>query len=107
LDLSIEQKREYARRLAGIANKFNIRLQACCNALLVCEEIDKAHCIDMNRLASLWGIPLEGPEPYTPTRKGCGCTRSLDIGAYDTCLSGCLYCYANAVKEVSSLKFRV
>ena len=28
-------------------------------------------------------------------RQGCHCIESRDIGAYDTCLNGCKYCYAN------------
>ena len=28
-------------------------------------------------------------------RQGSHCIESRDIGAYDTCLNGCKYCYAN------------
>ena len=27
-------------------------------------------------------------------RAPCGCVQSKDIGAYDSCLHGCVYCYA-------------
>jgi len=27
--------------------------------------------------------------------QGCHCIESWDIGAYDTCINGCKYCYAN------------
>lgn len=32
-------------------------------------------------------------------RPRCGCAASVDVGAYDTCSHGCLYCYANASAE--------
>ncbi len=39
-----------------------------------------------------------------PTREGCGCFASVDIGAYDTCPHGCIYCYANANRAVAVKK---
>ena len=32
-------------------------------------------------------------------RQGCHCMESRDIGAYDTCMNGCKYCYANKRPE--------
>ncbi|MDO0821255.1 DUF1848 family protein [Desulfosporosinus nitroreducens] len=28
-------------------------------------------------------------------RSGCGCVESVDIGVYNACPNGCVYCYAN------------
>jgi len=40
-----------------------------------------------------------------PTRKECGCTESTDIGTYDTCPHGCVYCYANMNKQQARRAF--
>ena len=37
-------------------------------------------------------IPYETQS--SPLREGCTCVKSIDIGEYDTCGHGCVYCYA-------------
>ncbi|HUJ18658.1 MAG TPA: DUF1848 domain-containing protein [Nitrospirota bacterium] len=97
VDLSGDVKRAYAERLAEKAARYGIRLMACCNDGLVSEQIGKVRCIDGRRLSLLFGSPID--VRAAASRRECGCTRSTDIGAYDTCGHGCLYCYANSDKD--------
>ncbi len=95
--LSLEQQREYAGVLADRAAKVGIRLYACCNDHVLSDRIAKAGCIDGAYLSRLFATPIDTRKGAT--RAACGCTKSADIGAYDTCAHGCLYCYANADKD--------
>jgi len=96
-ELSIEQKREYAVKFAQRAASYGITLFACCNDYLLSDHIQKAACIDGQYLSRLFKTPLDTRS--AALRKECACTKSIDIGAYDTCSHGCLYCYANSNKE--------
>ncbi len=96
-ELSEDEKRHYAHRLSDIASRYGIRIHACCNDYLLSDRVHKASCINGAYLSFLFMTALDTSE--TPTRKECACTKSLDIGAYDTCAHGCIYCYANTDKE--------
>lgn len=98
LELSIEEKQGYAGRLSRIAEKTGIRLFACCNEYLENGDIGKARCIDAEKLSRLFG-PDGLAAKSAPTREGCGCSKAIDIGTYDTCGHGCLYCYATNDRE--------
>jgi len=94
IELAGEKKKEYALRLAGRAKQYGIRLFACCNDYLLSDAVQKASCIDAHYLSGLYQTPLD--TRLASTREECACTNSIDIGAYDTCPHGCLYCYANS-----------
>ena len=51
-----------------------------------------ARCVDSQRLSDVAGRPLAARTKGN--RPGCLCAESRDIGAYDTCPHGCVYCYA-------------
>ena len=57
-------------------------------------HIRKGKCIDDQLIAGLLGRSLDVKKDHTQ-REECGCVRSVDIGAYNTCSHFCRYCYAN------------
>lgn len=86
-----------ANDLAKIANNYGITMYSCCGDFLINDKIKKAHCIDGDIINELFHNNISYIE--RPTRKECGCTVSTDIGTYDTCPHGCVYCYANINKK--------
>ena len=100
IDTKEELQKDYARRLSRIADRHGIRLYACCNDYLLSGSVHKGSCINSRELSELFN-DYSVSSPAAPTRKECACTKSIDIGSYDTCPHGCLYCYANSDKERS------
>ncbi|MHC4483037.1 MAG: DUF1848 domain-containing protein [Planctomycetota bacterium] len=96
-DCSSDFKIELANELADIAAGYGIQMFSCCGDYLVNEKIKKARCVDGQIIEELF-LPNGFSYSEKPTRKECGCTESTDIGTYDTCPHGCVYCYANMNK---------
>jgi hypothetical protein len=97
-------KTDLTNQLADIAASHGITMYSCCGDCLTTDKVQKAHCIDGGLIEQLF-FPAGLIYKEKPTRDGCGCTESFDIGAYDTCPHGCLYCYANANKAVARRAF--
>jgi hypothetical protein len=55
-------------------------------------------CIDGALLNRVFGLQLSDKKDLRQ-REACGCVESRDIGMYDTCTFGCVYCYATTSFE--------
>ena len=97
LNVGQEFKIELANELAQIAENCDIQMYSCCGDYLVNDRIRKGRCIDGEVIENLF-FPNGFDCQQKPTRAECGCTESSDIGTYDTCPHGCVYCYANTNK---------
>jgi hypothetical protein len=60
---------------------------------LVPYGIRPGKCIDDGLIREVFGLEVSSTKDPSQ-RKACGCVVSKDIGMYDTCLYGCVYCYA-------------
>ena len=94
-EISEEQMRRMAAEIAAIAAENGMRTAACSEPVdLRSCGVDPAKCVDAERLGRIGGNTLR-PARDPNQRKHCGCAPSVDIGAYNTCPNGCIYCYAN------------
>lgn len=93
VSLSSDQWKNEADWIYDFTDKLGIKVSACC-----VPELPVSHCIDGFLLHELHPKNYKtSTEKAGSQRKNCGCTKSWDIGWYDKCPGGCLYCYANPV----------
>lgn len=87
----------YAATLARMAEEARGRglmVQSCCEPSLGEVGLKPGRCVDAQLLAEAAGLVLSSSPRLHRQREGCLCHWSVDIGAYDTCPAGCVYCYA-------------
>ncbi|MGE5560556.1 MAG: DUF1848 domain-containing protein [Chloroflexota bacterium] len=84
-----------AAGISGIAAAAGISVQTCSEAVDL-ESVGIRHgtCIDADYIETVLGAP--GPlRRDANQRTECLCAHSADMGAYNTCLFQCAYCYAD------------
>ena len=97
------EKLQLAEELYNIAKTKGMDLKICSQPELITLQ-SAAKCIDSERLRDL------GCTELAPRQKGnresCECAQSRDIGAYDTCPHGCIYCYAVRNEAMAIKRFQ-
>lgn len=107
-DPASDEKSTLLTSLAEIAANCNMVLSLCGQPELLSPEllsdgIEEARCIDDIRLSAAAGKSIRVKS--ASHRKTCHCAASRDIGAYDSCPHGCVYCYAVRSRDTAKTHF--
>ena len=99
MDFPPAAQTELSSQLAEIARSNGLVIDTCAEQIELKQfRIEHARCIDDELLGRLLERDLDVNKDKNQ-RLQCGCVASIDIGMYNTCKSGCRYCYANYNKN--------
>jgi len=92
--------------LSEAAAKENIKVQSCSEEISWLKYgISNGKCIDDELIAHLAGQPFKFKKDPSQ-RQLCNCIQSKDIGAPNTCMFGCRYCYATVSMTAAGQNYR-
>jgi hypothetical protein len=83
------------RQLAELGRRYGMELRACADPEL---GLPPSQCCGLGPFEPYGPAVIERLRALkpAPTRKGCRCLRSIDIGMQETCRGGCRYCYVTS-----------
>ena len=83
---------------------------SCASPIFAISGITPGSCVNKEKFLKLLQDPAKKEElkkiRRNSTRAGCGCYESKDVGMYNTCLFGCVYCYATSSRESALKNYR-
>lgn len=103
-DPDLGEKQSLLTELVPIANAHGMQVTVCSQPDFVVPGTKEARCIDAERLEEVSGRKIRAE--LRGARKECGCFASRDIGDYDTCPHGCVYCYAVRNRNLAQRRYR-
>ncbi len=94
-DISDVEMIDLAMFIGETAKYYGMQAKVCCSSLdLSLYGVEKSSCISKERIVKVCGYDIDIKHDKKQ-REGCGCVQSVDIGSYNSCINGCVYCYAN------------
>ncbi|MDF2629811.1 MAG: hypothetical protein K0R39_3642 [Symbiobacteriaceae bacterium] len=99
-----EAKRDLVGRFVEVAGSHGMQVAICSQNRYVTEGTRPARCVDAERLGAVAGRLIAAER--RGNRPDCDCYASKDIGEYDTCPHGCVYCYAVQTQSLAQARYR-
>lgn len=91
---------ELVKYFVSVGQKYGIKIKSCLESdFLKDYGVDVSGCINQQVMEKALNQNLIIPSSVSRARE-CGCLLNYDIGAYNTCLHGCKYCYANYDRKI-------
>lgn len=94
-EVTKEERSTIGKEFVRIGKKYDIQIKTCVEGQELSKYgVDCSGCMTKPILERAIGSRLKVPQKKS-TRDGCNCLLGNDIGMYNTCGHGCVYCYAN------------
>ena len=100
IPFTVNDKEKLLKGIGEISKKYNLYTQSCAtNENYEKYGIHPAGCTTAEILEQAHRVVYKNVKA-SGIRENCHCIPSRDIGAYNSCLSECKYCYANRKPEI-------
>ncbi|MBR4471909.1 MAG: DUF1848 domain-containing protein [Erysipelotrichaceae bacterium] len=105
-EVSYEDQCDLCQNFTDIVSRYGMRIKTCLeNEGLKNYGADVSGCLTKETLEKATGLDLNVKD-LSYARQGCKCLLGNDIGAYNTCMHLCKYCYANYDEKIVRDNFR-
>lgn len=106
-EVSVRDQITLAKEFVRTGRKYGMEIRSCHEGDFLSEYgVNVTGCMSQAVLERAVLGTLHVPKKPS-AREGCDCLLGADIGAYNTCGHGCLYCYANYDREVVRRNMRM
>jgi hypothetical protein len=105
-EITHDEKDIIADNFSQAAKENDLLIDTCAEGIDLSKyNITHARCVDDRLIAKIIGYNFIA-EKDKNQRLECGCVRSIDIGEYNSCSNGCVYCYANYSQSIVADSFK-